>query len=87
MRWEHPQLGMSRSQVDYDDCGRSAQWEAWRLAAADPWPPPRYYRRGYYDPFPSYRDPWYYERSLQDYCMRAKGYQLVPAPAKDSHTG
>jgi hypothetical protein len=88
MRWEHPQYGLAGAQEDYASCNQSARAEAWRYQmAAKVWEPPRYYRgndgRLIYDPWPShYRryDPWMDEARLADYCMRNKGYKLVPVP-------
>jgi hypothetical protein len=86
MQWEHPHLGVAGVNEAMEDCSRSARQEALRLAYSDPfYMAPRMYRgrdgRLYYDPFPSYRrDPYLYEGQLQDYCMRNKGYRLVPVP-------
>jgi hypothetical protein len=87
MRWEHPSFGTAQATPDLNDCARSARYEAMRFAWSDPfWGAPSYYRgrdgRLYVDPFARtrYRDPWFYEDQLRDYCMRSKGYRLVPVP-------
>jgi hypothetical protein len=50
------------------------QNEAWREAQFRAWPP-RYGRRR----FGSFNDPFFEESRLADFCMRIKGYELVPA--------
>lgn len=86
MRWEHPQYGLAGAQEDVNSCNQSARAEAWRYQmSARMWEPPRFYRDGsgrmIYAPSYSRRyDPWMDEARLADYCMRNKGYQLVPVP-------
>jgi hypothetical protein len=86
MRWEHPQYGMAGTQTDLQECGQSARAEAWRSSFAySPFDHPHYYRgrngRRYYDPFPMHRhSSTFDEFQLRDYCMRNKGYKLVPVP-------
>lgn len=86
MHWEHPQLGVAQVSEDSDECARLAHQEAWRLAYSDPFAMmPRWVRgrdgRLYYDPFPRQRyDPYFQESQLQGYCMRSRGYRLVPVP-------
>ena len=90
MRWEHPQYGLAGAQEDVASCNQSARAEAWRYQMqARIWEPPRYYRdrdgRIIYDPWGSSRryDPWMDEARLADYCMRNKGYRLVPVPESE----
>jgi hypothetical protein len=92
MRWEHPQYGLAGAQEDYTSCSQSARAESWRYQSsvrAQMWEPNRYYRtssgRFVYDPWSNYRryDPYMDEYRLTDYCMRNKGYQLVPVPEAD----
>ncbi len=88
MRWEHPQVGTANAGADLNHCSQVAHSEAWRMANSAPMSMGGW-RRGrggqmYFDPFPRYPDPWHYERPLQDYCMRSKGYQLVPVPEPQS---
>lgn len=86
MRWEHPQYGMAGAETDLNDCRQSARTEAWRQSFMyNSWNYPSVYRgrdgRLYRDPFPmSRRDSTFDEWQLRDYCMRNKGYRLVPAP-------
>lgn len=87
MRWDHPNFGAEQTQADLGECGRSAYYEAQRQAFfySGFYGPyyPRYYRgRAYYDPFWFNRQNDYYfrETQLRDYCMRNKGYSLVPVP-------
>jgi hypothetical protein len=85
MRWEHPQLGIASAETDTQKCDYLAWRESWRYSHAfGYWDFPRYYRgrdgrlrRAY----PFYRrDPWFEEMWLRDYCMRSKGYRMVPVP-------
>src|SRR5262249_11999398 len=89
MRWEHPQYGLAGAQEDLATCNQSARAEAWQYQSsvrAQMWEPARYYRnssgRFVYDPWSNYRryDPWMDESRLANFCMRNKGYQLVPVP-------
>jgi len=85
MRWEHPQYGLAATDTDLTDCSRSARAEAWRSSFMySAWDSPGYYRgrdgRRYYDPFPMRRSSTFDEWQLRDYCMRNKGYRLVPVP-------
>lgn len=85
MRWEHPQYGMAGTDTDLRDCTQSARTEAWRSSFGySAFDHPRYYRgpngQRYYDPFPMRRDSTFDEWQLRDYCMRNKGYKLVPVP-------
>ncbi len=91
MQWEHPQFGMAGTQTDLQECGQSARAEAWRSSLAySAWDYPRTYRgrdgRIYRDPFPMFsrRDSTFDEWQLRDYCMRNKGYRLVPVPESRS---
>ena len=80
MHWEHPELGTSRLADDLTDCSRSAHLEVARYSAADY--APRVTRgpdgRVSVEPAPARPDPYAQEAQLRDYCMRAKGYKLVP---------
>jgi hypothetical protein len=92
MRWEHPQLGVAAADEDVRDCSIKARQEAWRYSFMyQSWSYPRPYayrdragRVHYADPvFPRYRDPTFDEWNLRDYCMRSKGYKLVPVPENE----
>ena len=86
MRWEHPQYGAAGTETDLTDCSRSARAEAWRNSFMySAWDSSAYYRgrdgRLYRDPFPMRRhNSTFDEWQPRDYCMRNKGYQLVPVP-------
>lgn len=85
MRWEHPQYGAAGTETDLTDCSRSARAEAWRQSFMYGGWGPTYYRgrdgRVYRDPFAMrHRSSTFDEWQLRDYCMRNKGYQLVPVP-------
>lgn len=85
MQWEHPQFGAAQTQSDLATCAQSARQEAWRYGMASPYGyGPRYARgpdgRVFVDPAPRIPDPSLQEGQLRDYCMRTKGYQLVPVP-------
>jgi hypothetical protein len=96
MRWEHPQLGLASADADLRECSVRARQEAWRYSFMhQPWsyafPYTTYRDRDgrlrYAEPiFPRYRDTTFDEWNLRDYCMRSKGYRMVPIPeaASDS---
>jgi hypothetical protein len=87
MRWEHPQLGVANADADQQECGSLAWRESWQYGwqygpGYGFWDYP-YRARGrtFYRGYPGYRyDPFFEEQRLRDYCMRAKGYQMVPIP-------
>lgn len=82
MQLTHPQFGAARSTEDQVDCNRAARIEAFNRQPF--WGgPPRFYRgrdgRLHQDPWAfSHNDRFFEEAQLQDFCMRNKGYQLVP---------
>jgi hypothetical protein len=86
MRWEHLQYGLAAAETDLTDCSRAARQEAWRNSFMfGAWDYPSYFRgrdgRLYRDQFPMRRrDSTFDEWQLRDYCMRNKGYRLVPVP-------
>ena len=72
---------------------REAQYRAWAYRPTAPvmirdpfgrrfaaWPYSPY-------PYPFGGDPFFDEARLADFCMRAKGYELVPVPAKPAAAG
>jgi hypothetical protein len=87
MRWESPYLSDAQSQAEMGDCRQQAWMEAQnraffnrfaygpgfvrgrdgRIYPADPW-----MRSGY-------NDTWFEEQRLRDFCLRNKGFRLVPA--------
>jgi hypothetical protein len=89
VQWQHASLGMAPSEAEVGECNRSAYLEAERQAFfygfGYGFARPRYAGRPYYAPWPrySYGDRFLLERDLFDYCMRAKGYELVPVQQTD----
>jgi hypothetical protein len=90
MQWQHASYGNAPSNDELGYCDQSAYYEAQRQAFFSDFMQPRYvvgrdgriYPRAPFARYP-YRDRFYMERQLFDYCMRAKGYQLVPARPAD----
>jgi hypothetical protein len=86
LRWEHPQLGLANVETDQQECDSLAWRESLRFGYGfHMWEYPRYYRgrdgRLYMRAFNLYRrDPFFEEMRLRDYCMRSKGYRMVPVP-------
>lgn len=86
VEWQHTAFGVAPSEAEISECNRSAYLEAQRQAFVYDFTRPRFYGRPpYYAPWPrySYGDRFFLERDLFDYCMRARGYQLVPARPAD----
>ncbi len=84
MEWARPGTPFQQMQADSADCNDLAWRESYRLSLWDPWYAwpghPIHGRR-----YPTYgRDPMMWrmqrERDLHDFCMRARGYRLVPVP-------
>jgi hypothetical protein len=86
MQWQHPLYGTTRAQADLTDCDHIALQEAWRYPAFSPFmtvPHVHHLPNGQVivDPTPNYAyDPYYNTPQLRNFCMRSKGYELVPAP-------
>lgn len=82
MQWQHASMGVAPSQGEVNECNQAASYEAHRQAFMYDFGRPRYYGRPW-GPWPRYSssDRFFLERDLFDYCMRAKGYRLVPAPS------
>lgn len=87
MRWDHSSLGPEAANADYAACQRAALFEARELAWRQSFMSfPRYVRgrdgRLYRaeEPFGAFGrgDSLMYEQQLTNFCMRNKGYQLVP---------
>lgn len=86
MRWEHPRLSDSDARVEVTDCSRQAWSEAQQRAWMNRWTSPSYVRgrdgRLYaVDPWrrSGFNDTWFEEMRLRDFCLRNKGFRLVPA--------
>lgn len=100
--WQHRSFGTPPTQAEVDECRRDAYLEANRQAFYYDFAWPRYYGwSGWYgwpgwygyDPFYRYGpyDPYLLEQDLYRFCLRARGYHLVPArpadeAAKDGRT-
>ena len=81
-RWEKPGVSAEMSATDAVDCRRAASQEAF-LYNPSGLPPPLWpYRRGYWLTWQQYHDSerFYAENRLTAFCMRNKGYALVPIP-------
>lgn len=93
MVWEHRSFGTPPTVVESEECRRSAYREAQHHAYFYAFTRPRFYRDGrggpILDPWPSFGadDPFFPEQGLYRFCLRAKGYHLVPAPPLDSGVG
>ena len=82
--WNKPGVTVALAQQDQLECNRLAAQQAFRDYAfrLDPFPPRSYDRRG--DPrtaiYPRNLelDRMSHEAKLQSFCMRARGYELVP---------
>ena len=77
-------LGAAQAEVDLEECQRQAWSEAQREAFVFARPFPYRARDGhvywrYYDPYRyGAGDRFFRETQLRDFCMRSKGYGLVP---------
>lgn len=90
MQWENSTLGMANFDQDADQCAESAWRESWRSGYFDPfWSRPRFARTpsGRLVPLYDRYDDWGWDNQrfmnesyLRDFCMRSKGYRLVPKP-------
>lgn len=87
MRWEHPRLAGADAQAEFSDCSRQAWAEARHRAWMNRWTRPSYVRgrdgRVYaVDPWhrSAFDDSWFEEMRLRDFCLRNKGFRLVPVP-------
>ncbi len=89
LRWEHPQFGFANAEADQQECNTLAWRESWRYGPGfNMWDFPYYYRgrdgRLYHRAYPGFHySPFQEERRLRDYCMRSKGYRMVPVPDRD----
>lgn len=81
--WVRPDTPPAQAQADQAQCQdlawRDAQYAAWR----QPWMP----GWGSEGPWGPWRlDPFYEQSRLADFCMRARGYQLVEIPRDDGES-
>jgi hypothetical protein len=88
MQWQDRRFGTVASAAEVQECERSAYFEAKNQAFFHSFAWPRTYfgrdGRVYYRRWPDYHDTFFLERQLFDYCMRARGFQLVPVPPADA---
>ena len=91
VQWAKPDTSLEQTRADEEDCfqlsWREAQARSWRYPAAGPVFAPSASGGGLMMwPSGSMVDPYGYQMLDQDrltqFCMEAKGYQLVPAPMK-----
>lgn len=82
VHWEHAESGQLNLSRDVTECERLAAAEAWRTAPLFPFDY-RYGRHGFWWNDPFYDHPRFWrEAELRDFCLRSRGYRLVPdAPA------
>ena len=80
-RWEKAGVSAEMTSTDAVECRRSASQEAFLYQSGAP-PPLWFYRRGYWFTWQQSQesDRFYAENRLTAFCMRAKGYELVPIP-------
>jgi hypothetical protein len=81
MQWSHPGFDQPGAQRELAGCRQQAWIETQQRAFAygfDPWWPygPRRRYPGYYGP--SFVEQQMLENQLADFCMRSKGFVLVP---------
>ena len=92
-QWQNPSLGTAPSQAEISECDQAAYYEAQRQTFfyggyGFDWPYYAGWRRGALGPWPrsTINDRFFVERDLFDFCMRAKGYRLVPVPESAPNT-
>lgn len=87
VQWEHARFGGAATADEVQECERAAYFEAQRQAffSRGPWYPYYAGRRFYRDPWGPFgrQNSFFLERDLFDYCMRAKGFRLVPVRPAD----
>ena len=77
-RWEKAGVTAEMTSTDAVECRRSAAQESFLYQSGLP-PPPGAYRRGHWQMYQD-ADRFYAENRLTAFCMRSKGYELVPIP-------
>jgi hypothetical protein len=86
LMWQHQSFGTPPTQAEIDECRRDAYLEAQQQAFFYDFARPGFFvdRAGRLRPAPFTRfrphDPFFLEQDLFRFCMRARGYRLVPAP-------
>jgi hypothetical protein len=90
MMWARPNTSYETTQIDAAECGRLARDQAWREGFF--YGPPGMFGPPFFGPYgpygwrhdPFYRDAYrgypreWRESDLRDFCLRSRGYQLVP---------
>lgn len=86
MRWVDMRTGdPAGAEAALEECRQSARQESWRAQWLHGWPPPFYHP---YPKYPGWHRPFWLGRPwnddlyfyLTDFCMRSKGFRLVPVP-------
>ncbi len=86
LQWQHPLYGTTRTEADLAACDRAAFQEADRYISSQPYPAfPHVYTlpngQRVVDPAPQFAyTPYGNVSELRSFCMRSKGYELVPVP-------
>ncbi len=85
LQWEHPQYGTSRLEADLADCDHVALENTYRFSGGDPMlTAPHVYRlpsgQVVADPAPYRYSSYSNLGELRNFCMRSKGYELMPVP-------
>ncbi|HEX6980339.1 MAG TPA: hypothetical protein VF342_13670 [Alphaproteobacteria bacterium] len=88
VQWQHASFGTAPTSGELNECERAAYLEAQRQAFFYQLYRPRVLvgRDGRFYPAPLGFEPgntYFLERDLFDYCMRAKGFRLVPIRPAD----
>jgi hypothetical protein len=80
MQWANPMTGTAAPAPDLAQCSQAACQEAKRYATLLDGPAYGWHRRVLFAADPSYQSvqEYYHEQEFYDFCMRVKGYQLVP---------
>lgn len=86
VQWQHPEYGTTHLEADLAACDHIAMQESWRYS----WNQPPFAIPHIYtlpsgvrvmDPNPFYMgSPYSNTAELRSFCMRSKGYELLPVP-------
>lgn len=92
--WDRPQTAAADLQLDLRECRGMARQQAFAESWPSFYSPYGFYRHGFYDrrggfvPYAPFGGPFgdpflerdFREASLHEFCMKARGYRLTPAP-------